>query len=128
LGAAVDVARRWFKQPAGVAALWAGIFAGPLAWAVDLVLSYSLVQWVCGGGPPVVLHLITLFALALTAAGAFGSWRALQLVSDRVPSDGAEADQRGYFMALLGLAMSALFATIVVAGAVPRWVLDACHQ
>jgi hypothetical protein len=30
-------------------------------------------------------------------------------------------------MALLGLGSSALFAIVVMAGAFPEWVLDACH-
>jgi hypothetical protein len=31
-------------------------------------------------------------------------------------------------MAIMGLAMCAFFAVVIVAAAVPRWVLDACHQ
>jgi hypothetical protein len=108
--------------------LWAGILAGPIAWAADLVVSYSLVQWTCGGGPPVVLHLVTLFALAMIGGGAWSAWRSLQAASSSAPLDGGSPDQRGRFMAVLGLAMCALFATAVVAAAIPRWVLDACHQ
>lgn len=104
------------------------MLAGPAAWALDLGISYSLVKWTCGGGPPVVLHLITLFALAVIAGGAFASWRALQRVPADAREDGSRPDQRGYFMAILGLAMSALFAMVVLAGAIPRWVLDACQQ
>lgn len=128
MGAPPDVVRRWFDAPGGIFALWGGILAGPLAWAADLLISYSLVQWTCGGGPPVVLHLVTLFALAIIAAGAFGAWRSLLLVSAEVAADGGEPDERGKFMAVLGLAMCALFAVVVIAGAIPRWVLDACHQ
>jgi hypothetical protein len=104
------------------------VFAGPFAWAFDLVLSYSLVQWTCGGGPPVVLHLVTLLALAIIAAGAYSAWTALQVAPSGAPDDGAEPDQRGRFMAMLGLLMCAFFAVVVIAGAIPRWVLDACHQ
>jgi hypothetical protein len=128
LGASSDIAARQFDSLSGIWVLWGGILAGPAAWAIDLSLSYSLVQWTCGGGPPVVLHLVTLFALAIIGAGAFGAWRSLQLASPSAPLDGDRPDQRGRFMALLGLAMCALFATTVIAGAVPRWVLDACQQ
>jgi hypothetical protein len=75
-----------------------------------------------------VLHLITLFALAVIAGGAFLGWRALQFTDDTAPLDGSQADQRGRFMALFGLTMCALFAMVVIAGAIPRWVLDACQQ
>jgi hypothetical protein len=128
LGASPDVARRWFDAPRGIGVLWAAVLAGPTAWAIDLVLSYSLVQWTCGGGPPVVLHLVSLFALALIAGGAFAAWRALQVAPGGAPDDGSEPDQRGRFMALLGLTMCALFAVVVIAAAIPRWVLDACQQ
>ena len=128
MGAAPDVARRWFAGPRGISAQWAGVLAGPVAWALDLTISYSLVKWTCGGGPPALLHLVTLFALATIGAGAFASWRSLQMVPDGASDDGARPDQRGHFMALLGLAMCALFAMVVIAGAIPRWVLDACQQ
>jgi hypothetical protein len=128
LGAAPDVARRKFDSPGGISALWLSILAGPVAWAVDLLLSYSLVQWTCGGGPPVVLHLVSVFALALIGAGAFAGWQALPAVPAGAPSAGSQPDQRAYFMALLGLVMCALFAVVVVAGAIPRWILNACHQ
>lgn len=128
MGAAPDVARRTFDSPRGISALWLSIFAGPVAWAIDLLLSYSLVPWTCGGGPPVVLQLISVFALAIIGAGAFAGWQSLAQVPKGAPSDGSQPDQRAYFMASLGLVMCALFAVIVVAGAVPRWILDACHQ
>jgi hypothetical protein len=104
------------------------VLSGPIAWAIDLVLSYSIVQWTCGGGPPVVLHLVTLFSLAVIAGGAFAAWRALAMVRDGVPTSGGQPDQRGRFMAVLALLMCALFATAVVAAAIPRWILDACQQ
>jgi len=128
LGAAPDVARWKFDSPGGISALWLSILAGPAAWAVDLLLSYSLVQWTCGGGPPVVLHLISVVSLVVIAAGAFAGWQSLQAVPGGAPSDGSQPDQRAYFMALLGLLMCALFAVVVVAEAIPRWILDACHQ
>ncbi|MBS1818206.1 MAG: hypothetical protein JSU08_09775 [Acidobacteria bacterium] len=128
MGTSPDIARRWFDEPRGIAVLWAGVLAGPTAWALDLTISYAIVQWTCGGGPPVTLHLITLFSLAMIGAGAFGSWRALRAVPEGAPQDGSQPDQRGYFMALLGLSMCALFAMVVIAGAIPRWVLDACQQ
>jgi hypothetical protein len=108
--------------------LWAGILAGPLVWLLDLQVSYSIVQWVCGGGPHVVLHLVSLGSLLLIAVAAFGSWSALQWAARGEREDGAQPDERGRFMAVLGLVMCAYFALVVVAGAIPRLVLDACQQ
>jgi hypothetical protein len=128
LGAAPDVARRWFVSPQGIAAVWLGVLAGPVAWALDLTVSYAIVQWTCGGGPHVVLHLISVVSLLIVGGGALASWRALGLASAEERDDGARPDEWGRFMALLGLVMCALFAVVVIAGAIPRLVLDACHQ
>ena len=107
--------------------LWTGILAGPAAWAFDLTVSYALVKWSCLTQRETVLHLLTVVALAGVAAGAFVSWLALQHSADAVPTDGGEPRQRAHFMAILGLASCALFALAIVAGAVPRWLLDACQ-
>jgi hypothetical protein len=104
------------------------VLAGPFAWATDLLFSYSIVQWTCGGGPTVVLHLVSAAALVVIAAGAFVAWSALQWASDSPHEDGSHPEERGRFMAVLGLVMCAFFAVVVVATAVPRWVLDACQQ
>jgi hypothetical protein len=111
-----------------MAVTWAGIFAGPAAWALDVGVSYSLVQWTCGGGPTVVLHLISAAALVAIGGGAFASWIGLQRAAGVDTTDGDRASERGRFMAMLGLVMCAFFAVVVIAAAVPRWVLDACHQ
>lgn len=123
MGASPDLAAA--DAPGRIAALWFAILAGPAAWAVDLTISYAIVKWTCGGGPPVVLHLITLFALATIAGGAFVAWRCMLTTDD---SHAAPHIQRDRFMALFGMTMCALFAVIVVAAAIPRWVLDACQQ
>jgi hypothetical protein len=107
--------------------LWTGILSGPVAWALDLCVGYALVKWSCTAGREDVLRGLTFAALGLVAAGAAVSWTALRRTRGDVPEDGGGPRQRARFMALLGLATSALFAIAIAAGAVPRWVLDGCH-
>jgi hypothetical protein len=126
LGAETDLTAsdvRWLSP----LPLWTGILVGPVAWACDLGISYALVKWSCATQRALPLHLITLAALAIVAAGAAVSWRALQHTSPALPTDGGSSRARARFMAILGLTSSALFAATVVAGAIPRWVLDACQ-
>jgi hypothetical protein len=107
--------------------LWTGILAGPLAWALNLLISYALVKWTCDQGQPAILNLVTLAAVVLVSTGATVSWAALQRTRFDTPSDGGLPRQRARFMALLGLATSAFFFLVIVAGAVPQWMLDACR-
>jgi len=126
LGAETDVAGddvRWLSP----LPLWTGILAGPVAWALDLSLSYALVKWSCVSQRPEALHAITLGALTLVAGGAVLSGIALRVTAADVPTDGGTPRMRARFMAILGLTSCALFALTILAGAIPRWVLDACQ-
>ena len=74
-----------------------------------------------------MLRGITPAALLIVGVGALFSFFALQQTAADAPTDGGRPRQRARFMAVLGLAACALFALAIVAGAVPRWVLDACQ-
>jgi hypothetical protein len=114
-------------RPLSPLPLWTGILAGPAAWAVDLTVSYAVVKWTCMTERQALLHVLTLVSLGGVALGAIVSWRALQQSAGARPTDGGQPRQRAHFMAVLGLASCALFALAIVAGAIPRWILDACQ-
>src|SRR4051812_49391926 len=118
--------RGWFSSPAGIGVLWAGILAGPIAWALDLTVSYALVKWTCGHQSRFVLHLITLTALLIIVGGAAASWRAFTRVAPGATEDGPRPMDRGRFMALLGIVTCASFALAVIGNQIPRVLLDAC--
>jgi hypothetical protein len=107
--------------------LWTGILAGPIAWALDLSISYAIVKWTCSSQRQLVLHAITPAALLVVLIGAYASFMALRHTAGDQPTDGPDPRQRARFMAILGLTMCALFGLTVMAGAIPRWVLDACQ-
>jgi hypothetical protein len=107
--------------------LWTGLLAGPFAWACDLTVSYAIVKWTCSSRRALLLHLISPVCLALVLAGAAVSWLALGRTPREVPTDSGLPLARARFMALLGLTSNALFALTILAGAIPRWMLDACQ-
>ena len=119
----VSVADRRWLSPLW---LWTSILAGPIAWACDLEISYALVKWTCTTQRTTLLHLITLLALLVTASGMAMAWIAVQQTRD-MSSDGGEERARARFMAVLGLSAGFLFTCAILAGAIPRWVLDACQ-
>ena len=106
--------------------LWTGILAGPLAWALDLTVSYALVKWTCTNQRMALFQTLTAAALAIVAGGAIVSSLALRRTADDVPTDGGQPRQRARFMALVGVTSCALFALAILANAVPWLVLDAC--
>jgi hypothetical protein len=118
----------WFSTREGIFLVWAGVLAGPIGWAIELGASYAIVQWTCGTQHTFVLRLIELGSLAIVAMGAIAAWRALNAAPAGAPLDGGHPDERGRFMAVLGLAACAFFALVIVALAVPPWFLNACQS
>jgi hypothetical protein len=106
--------------------LWTGLLVGPLAWAGNLVLSYALVRGSCLPEREQMLHLVVLVSLAVIAGAATLSARAFQRTAPDFATNWWASRQRAHLMATLGLMSSALFASAIVAGAIPLWVLEAC--
>jgi hypothetical protein len=106
--------------------VWWGVAAGPLAWGVDLGSSYAVTQHACSTGHYYVLHVISVICFVLALTGfvlAFGMHRRLPQNADK---QGHSSRDRAFFMSLVGIVMSLFFAVIIIAGAVPRWILSPC--
>jgi hypothetical protein len=117
--------------PTAVTRLWLGIFAGPTAWILQLIVSYPLAQLSCRSGfrsqQQLPLQLIACAALMIIGFGAVTAWSALQAVPVTASTDGGRPIDRARFMAMLGLLTSVLFTLVVIATAIPSWILHACE-
>lgn len=102
------------------------LIAVPSVWLVDLQLGYWLVYWTCGTRAWFALPLasaMSLAAVVVLGAVSFRRWRA--------PAEAAQSEaaaHRARFLALLALVLSGFIALVVIAGAIPRFVLDPCSR
>jgi hypothetical protein len=103
----------------------AGFLVPPLAWGADLLISYALVQHACSTGHMYVLHVCTAVFFVIALAGALVSWNEYRKASAGNDEGGSPLD-RSHFLALLGTVSSIFFALVILAMAVPRWVLSPC--
>jgi hypothetical protein len=117
-----------FKEGAGPLALWAGVLAGPIATLTQLQANYTLVLWACGSGREWPLHLVSLLALAVTAAGGLLSWRNWRRAGASFEDGGAGVAARSRFMAAVGIMISALTALVVVAQWIAVFVYGPCDR
>ena len=101
------------------------LLIGPIAWAADLGMSYASVYHACSTGHFYLLHVISLVALIIALTGAFVGWKEFLAVREG-SDDGGTPFDRSHFMALLGLASSLGFAVVIIATAVPRFILSPC--
>ncbi len=117
----------YFEGGRGLAWLWFAVLSGPVTWAVDLVTSYALVKWACGSHGTWLLHLVSVAALAILGGGAAAAWWCHVRLRDEATLEGGRSTDRSRFMALLGLVMNGLFLLVLVANAIPRFVLSPCQ-
>lgn len=107
-------------------ALWVGVLMPPFAWLLALQVTYSLVTADCQRARPALLHGVLVGALVLLGVGALSawrSWRALRGTPGTLEDAGAG---RARFMAAFGLLSSGMFALLLVATAIPTFLLRPC--
>jgi hypothetical protein len=107
-------------------ALWFALLAGPLAWAVRLTLGYILVASDCTSTSRGTLLTLSLVTLVVTLAGGLVGWRMLRSLGVAPDTLESPVSGRERFMALGGVALSALFTVLGLATALPTFLLRPC--
>ena len=108
--------------------LWAGLLLPVAAWAIQLQATIILVHHACVVGSKTTLHIISLLAILLVAAGGFISWQNWLAAGAEVPSEKSGALPRSRFLSLLSLLVSGLFFLLVIALWLPNFFMGACEK
>jgi hypothetical protein len=105
---------------------WSGVLGGPIVWLIFLQVNYMLTPSAYLSQNKTMLAIVTVIALFGTMASAFAAWRAWQRSGATSLTEEGDAIGRSRFMALSGIGLSALFALVVLASAIPIIFLGAC--
>ncbi len=108
-------------------ALWTGILAGPLVWLISFEANFALVPWACIFEAKLALYLVSLVALAASGAAGFLAWHEWKVLGREMPGQGGDTLSRSRIMALGGVLLSAMCCLIIVAQAIPEFILGACQ-
>lgn len=121
--------------------LWFGIFGAPAAWALQLIVNYSLVSHYCfpsdvplrspafGALPvtSVVVSVIVLVIALLALSAAYRSWTTIRHGHDAEHREIAEVGEgRVRFMAFAGILLSFVFLFAVLMNTVPLITNSLC--
>jgi hypothetical protein len=119
-------ADKYFTGRRGLLSLWGGLLLAPIAWLLHQQSSYLLVYWACGSGRTFLFHLGTLALLLVAAAGTYLAWTAWNDSGREWADEGGRVADRSRFLALGGLLLSGLFATVIFAQWIPTFLVDPC--
>jgi len=109
------------------ALVWWAMFGGPFAWACDLGFSYVLQQHTCSTGHHYVLHVITVVCALIALSGRAAGWAAFTRVPREADDKGVRPMDRTHFQVMFGVVFSLAFTMVIIAEAVPRWILHPCQ-
>ena len=115
-----------------LAALWAGLLAGPIVWLTLLEVNYLFAYVACEVQGTWFMHLAIAIAVALVCAAGLAAWRASSgpITADETlthPLSDETRTQRSRWMSLAGIALSLWFSLVILAMEVPLVVLQVCQ-
>jgi hypothetical protein len=120
-----SISRRDTSKPGNLAQLWFGVFAGPVAWLIDLQISHSAANRACMSGDRLPYALTSIIGALIVAFAGFVAWRQLQALAEADAQGAFEAD-RNRFLAITGIAFSAGFLLLLLGNLVPKLMLGLC--
>jgi hypothetical protein len=103
---------------------WAGLLAGPLAWALNFQIGYLLVPDVCAEHVFGIIF-VSLSGILIALAGACLSWRAWTRLK---ATDGPNLAEPYRFLAGLGASAGALFAFAILLQAIANLMFQGCER
>ena len=123
-------------------ALWVGVLTGPLLWFAQLNINYQWEEFLACSpsntehgsvlGIPVKAWIVLVNAVAmvgtlLALSVAVRCWRRTAVVTTGAVSTSEHRRDVAHWMALAGIANSALFLLMIVVGFVPAIILKQCQ-
>jgi TRAP-type C4-dicarboxylate transport system permease small subunit len=116
------------ESAAEVCGLWLGMLGPPMLTLTHLQVTYALVPKICPTGNTTLLHIVSLCFLVIVIALGLPSWRCLRRQAPEAGSEDPLTPERVHFMAQLGLLTVALFALLIIAQAIPPFIVNPCQD
>ncbi|MGE5101730.1 MAG: hypothetical protein ACM3SX_17240 [Deltaproteobacteria bacterium] len=119
---------RAFTRWPGLLSLSLGVLLGPTVALINQGLIYSANMWACGHGAWGTLHVIPLLCVIVAIGAGLTARRDWKAVGGGVHDEDATVEQRTRFVALLGMALSAFSAAVIIAQWVAIVVFEPCMR
>ena len=106
---------------------WFALLFAPAVFFAHLQTASLLDPWSCGSGNTVWLHLVSGVATVLAGLGAWVAWRLWEQVDREGDSIATGEVPRAGFLAVTGLASSAMITLVLLAQWATEFVIGACQ-
>jgi hypothetical protein len=104
------------------------VVLGPIAALANEELIYVGNMWACGTGRQLAMHVVPIICLIVALGAGLLAWKDWVRVGGGTEDEAATVDSRSRFLALCGIAVSALSALIILAQWLAIFVFGACMR
>lgn len=123
------------RETRGSASLWFGVLGAPAAWAIALLVGYSLEEWfacspatveegsILGLGVRTIAIVVPATMLVVAVSAGLVAWRCLNRVEDREEA----ALRRARWMAIAGIFNSILYGLAIATSLFAPAILEICE-
>ena len=118
---------RTYWEDVGLAMLMGGVLLAPAAWFIEMQSSYAMIKWACENNARGVLLAMPVASLSVVAFGTWLSWSCYTKLRGDANQEGGRMIDRSLLLALLGLAMNAIFGLMILTSYAPRYFLSPCE-
>lgn len=123
-----DAATRRFTRWPGLFALAAGLLLGPVAALVNEGLIYVAISWACARGAVLALHAISVICLSVALGAGARARRDWSVVGRGTHDEDYTVGDRSRFLALCGMAASAVSALVIITQWLAIFVFGPCAR
>lgn len=117
-----------FRRPSGLVALWAGVMAGPTAWALSQQVAYLFATLNCTVARGLMLSPVMFAALLLAASGVVLSWRNWRLAGGGLVDEKGGAVARSRMLSVAGMLLGGYSLMVIIAMWVPVFFYRECER
>ncbi len=118
---------RHYWEDTGLMMLIGAFLLAPFAWLLEMQISYAMTKWACENDRRDLILAMPIGSLALVTLAGWMAWSCWTKLRYSAEGEGGRMEDRSYFLALAGLAMSGIFALLILTALVPRYVLSPCE-
>ncbi len=116
-----------FTRQSARFALWLGPTIGPLAWLIDLQVSFAADRAACEGHSSMLLHVVSITTLLIALLGVWLTWKGWRQAGNEWPGEEEGIIPRSRFLAFIGFGTNLMFVAAIIAQAVPKLMLNPCQ-
>lgn len=109
------------------AVLGLAVATGPIVWLLTFGADFALSGWTCGAQSRLPQYILSVVSIVLTGAAMWAAWVEWRAAGKGFPGESGGPAARARSVAIVGIALNAMFLVVAIAQTIPHLMLGGCE-